>query len=127
MKITNENNEKLNKKIENLLENKNSNMNKNIFFRPSNSIRRNNSFYQNYSNNKIQKCGICSLNNHITETCFRNRNNNNEPQKYKICFKNNHKTENCYFKDKPTVKCQICDSIGHSAKTCPFFNQNQKN
>lgn len=126
LKISNENNEKLNKKIENLLENRNSNTNKNPSFRPSNLMRHNTSFNQNYYNNKVQKCEICSLSNHTTETCFRNRNNN-QPQKCKICFRNNHRTENCYFNDKPTVKCQICDNVGHSAKTCRFFNQNSKN
>ena len=126
LKISNENNEKLNKKIENLLENKNSNTNKNPSFRPSNLMRQNTSFNQNYYNNKVQKCEICSLSNHTTEKCFRNRNYN-QPQKCKICFRNNHRTENCYFNDKPTVKCQICDNVGHSAKTCRFFNQNSKN
>ncbi|KAE9522906.1 hypothetical protein AGLY_016717 [Aphis glycines] len=116
LKISNENNEKLNKKIENLLENKNSNTNKNTFFRNPNLVKQNHFLNQNYTNNKIQNCEICLLNNHTTATCFRNKNNI-QPQQCKVCLKNNHRTENCYFNNKPTITCQICDKAGHSAKT----------
>jgi len=92
LKISNENNEKLNKKIENLLENNNSNTNKNTFFRPANLMRQNNFSNQHFANNKRQKCEICLLSNHTTETCFRNKNND-QLQQCKICFKNNHRTE----------------------------------
>jgi len=61
-------NEKLNKKIENLLENKNSNSNKNTFFRNLNLVKQNHFFNQNYANNKIQNCEICLLSNHTTAT-----------------------------------------------------------
>jgi len=126
LKASNENNEKLNKKIENLLENKKSNMNKNNFFKPSNVMGQNNFFNQNYANNKRQKCEICLLSNHTTETCFRNKNNS-QAQQCNICFKNNHRTENCYFNIKHPITCQICDKVGHSAKTCRSINQNSKN
>lgn len=126
LKISNENNEKLNKKIENLLENKNSNTNKNTFFRNPNLVKQNHFLNQNYTNNKIQNCEICLLNNHTTATCFRNKNNI-QPQQCKVCLKNNHRTENCYFNNKPTITCQICDKAGHSAKTCRSINQNSKN
>jgi len=126
LKVSNDNNEKLNKKIENLLENKKINTNKNSYFKPSNLMRQNNFYNQNFDNNKRQKCEICLLSNHTTETCFRNKNNN-QAQQCKICLKNNHRTENCYFNNKSSITCQICDKVGHSAKTCRSINQNQKN
>jgi hypothetical protein len=104
-----------------LLENKKSNMNKNKFFKLSNLIRQNNYSNQNYDNNKRQKCEICSLSNHTTETCFRNKNNI-QLQQCKIYLKSNHKTENCYFNNKPTITYQICDKVGHSAKTYRSIN-----
>ncbi|KAE9522208.1 hypothetical protein AGLY_017390 [Aphis glycines] len=81
-----------------------------------NLVKQNHFLNQNYTNNKIQNCEICLLNNHTTATCFRNKNNI-QPQQYKVCLKNNHRTENCYFNNKPTITCQICDKAGHSAKT----------
>jgi len=125
LKISNENNEKLNKKIENL-ENEKSNTYKYKISKPSNLMTQNKFFNPNYANNKRKKCEICSLSNHTTETCFRNKNNN-QTQQCKICFKYNHRTENCYFNNKPTITCQICDKVGHSAKTCRSINQNSKN
>ncbi|KAF0758864.1 Uncharacterized protein FWK35_00012624 [Aphis craccivora] len=97
-------NEKLNKKIENLLENKNSNSNKNTFFRNLNLQS-----YHSYL--------------HAFETII----GNIQPQQCKICLKNDHITENCYFNNKPTITCQICYKAGHSAKTCRSINQNLKN
>lgn len=56
-----------------------------------------------------------------------NKNFNNNTKQCKICSRSNHTENDCYFKNKPSVTCQICNKFGHSAINCRSFTNNQKN
>jgi len=69
----------------------------------SNEINELKQIIQKSINFKFQnkKCDICGLKNHNTSNCFKNRNQNN-------------------------LKCQLCDTTGHTALICKKKNENKK-
>lgn len=76
----------------------------------------------NNFNNSNKKCDICGLNNHNTNNCFRKQNYNYI--KCQLCDTLGHTAINCNKTNENTKKCTICNLKSHETKDCYYQNRN---